>query len=268
MAKSNNLFRIILLSLTLTICLNCSQHLSQEINPAAEGFLIDKSDSTAIAIADDVMEAMGGREAWDNTRYLHWNFFGSRKLLWDRKTGKVRIKSIRNKYEVLLDSETMTGTIEMDSGRKVPSDSVSFYLNKAKEILVNDSYWLIMPFKLKDSGVALKYVSKGVDSLSQYDMLSLTFESVGYTPDNKYHVYVHEDSKRIERWDFYTNASDSTYRFTTSWENYKNHNGVLLSGDRGGDYQLSEIAVPYSIPAGFMENLENKDWTFINKYLK
>ncbi|WP_133273578.1 hypothetical protein [Hymenobacter radiodurans] len=45
--------------------------------PAAEGFDQAGSDPKAIAIADKVMNAMGGYDAWRNTRYLAWSFFGA-----------------------------------------------------------------------------------------------------------------------------------------------------------------------------------------------
>ena len=44
-----------------------------------------------------------------------------------------------------------------------------------------------MPYKLKDSGVTLKY--KGQDTLETghpAEKLQLTFEEVGKTPENKY----------------------------------------------------------------------------------
>ena len=37
-------------------------------NPPAPGFDLAGSDPRAIAVADQVMERMGGREAWDRTR--------------------------------------------------------------------------------------------------------------------------------------------------------------------------------------------------------
>ena len=53
-------------------------------NPPAEGFNLEASDSIAIALADSVMQASGGRKAWDDTHYVSWNFFGFRTLLWDQ----------------------------------------------------------------------------------------------------------------------------------------------------------------------------------------
>ncbi|MCP4202801.1 MAG: hypothetical protein GY769_12815, partial [bacterium] len=61
-------------------------------NPAAEGFLAAESDAEAIAIADRVMERLGGRQAWDATRVVTWKFFGDRFHVWDRHTGDVRIE--------------------------------------------------------------------------------------------------------------------------------------------------------------------------------
>lgn len=36
-------------------------------------------------------------------------------------------------------------------------DSLSKYLQLGQEVWINDSYWLVMPFKLLDPGVTLKY---------------------------------------------------------------------------------------------------------------
>ncbi|QIL77490.1 hypothetical protein [Hymenobacter sp. HDW8] len=55
--------------------------------PAAEGFDQAGSDPKAIAIADKVMNAMGGYDAWRNTRYLAWSFFGGQYQIWDKYTG-------------------------------------------------------------------------------------------------------------------------------------------------------------------------------------
>ena len=51
-----------------------------ESNPPAEGFDAENSDAKAIAIADEVMEAMGGRAAYDSTRYLSWNFLEAESI--------------------------------------------------------------------------------------------------------------------------------------------------------------------------------------------
>ena len=71
-------------------------------NPAAIGFNENDSDEKAIRIADEVMEAMGGRKNWDMERYFKWNFFGARTLWWDKWKGDVRIQMHNEDSAVFL----------------------------------------------------------------------------------------------------------------------------------------------------------------------
>ena len=62
-------------------------------NPAADGFNAAGSDARAIALADRAMSMMGGREAWDNTRYITWRFFGARTHVWGQVDGYGAIRT-------------------------------------------------------------------------------------------------------------------------------------------------------------------------------
>ena len=127
-------------------------------------------------------------------------------------------------------------------------DSVATYVERGKSIWINDSYWLVMPYKLKDSGVTLKYVGEDTTQVGALaDVLELTFEEVGDTPDNKYLVYVDKDSRLVTQWDFFTNYQDEEPRFSTPWDNYQTYGGIKLSGGRGRS-QLSDIGVYTHIP--------------------
>ena len=222
-----------------------------EINPPAQGFNIEGSDQKAIDLADQVMEAMGGRKAYDNARYFSWNFFGSRKHVWDKETGDVYIKNLRDKYELHMNINDMTGQMIVGGMETVNLDTLGKYLEKGKSMWINDSYWLVMPFKLKDSGVTLKYLGDTETAEGKAaDKLSLTFEHVGKTPENKYHVYVDKKSKLITQWDFFNDAADPEPRFSTPWEGYKDYNGIKLSGGRGKN-ALSEIEVSEDLKSYF-----------------
>lgn len=214
-----------------------------EGNPPAAGFDVANSDASAVKIADEVMVAMGGRKAYDETRFLFWNFFGSRTLLWDKKVGKVRIESKKDDFTVMMDLNEMTGKVKLKGEELTHPDSLAKYLQKGKEIWINDSYWLVMPFKLKDSGVTLKYVGEEKNEEGQLqDILELVFKNVGVTPQNKYRVFVNRDSKLITQWAFYPNAEDTEPRFVTPWDGYEKFGNIMLSGGRG-KYQLTEIKV-------------------------
>lgn len=236
--KNQLLFLFLLLALVGMACQNQSSSTNaapQTLgNPPAEGFNEAASDAQAITIADSVMEAMGGRTNWDNTRHLAWNFFGARTLVWDKKTGNVRIEIPKDSMTILVNIHEDKGQVKKGDVVFEQPDSLKKYLERGKNIWINDSYWLVMPFKLKDSGVTLKYVGQDTTQLGeQADVLSLTFEKVGVTPQNKYLVYADKEDNLIKQWDFYANAMDTVPRFQIPWQEYQPHGKILLSGNRG-----------------------------------
>ncbi len=233
--------------LTILFLFSCA---STKLNyPAAKDFNNTDSDHRAIEIANETMQAMGGYQNWKNTRFISWNFFGSRTLQWDKKRGLVRIESKKDKYKVIVNINDGTGKVMLDDKIQTHPDTLTKYLDKAKSIWINDSYWLVMPFKLKDSGVTLKYVGSGKTTEgADAHILSLTFKTVGVTPENKYHVYIDKNLKLVTQWDFYTKATDEKARFTTPWIGYKKYGNILLSGNRGEGYDLTDIQVSQVIP--------------------
>jgi len=222
----------------------------QSANPAAPGFMEAESDERAIEIADEVMEAMGGRKAWEKTRCIEWNFFGSRELVWDKKSGLVRINYLNEDQQTVINIHNKEGEVRIDGELVTHPDSLSKYLERAYRAWINDSYWLVMPFKLKDSGVTLKYL--GEDATLNGDpayKLQLTFENVGVTPQNKYHIWVDKESHLVTQWAFFRESTLEEPNFTTPWADYTKYGEILLSGNRG-DRQLTGIAVHQKIPEG------------------
>ena len=227
-----------------------------EENPAADGFNWEDSSPQAIKIADDVMTAMGGRKNWDDTRYLSWNFFGARKLYWDKWTGDVRIKYLREDMEAIVNINSNTGRVMKNGEEVTNADSLLIYVNRAKSAWINDSYWLVMPFKLKDSGVTLRYFGEGeTEGGKAADIVQLTFEKIGLTPQNIYEVWIDTESKLVSQWAYYPDSSASEPRFVTPWDNYQEYGEILLSGNRG-DYEIGDISVFDEVPAEIFENHE------------
>lgn len=213
-------------------------------NPAAKGFNAAGSDPKAIAIADQVMDAMGGRKAWDKTRYITWSFFGRRTLLWDKKAGLCRIDIPADNSTYIIDVNKETGQIKHKGTVMTQADSIKKYAAIAKSIWINDSYWLVMPYKLKDSGVTLKYKGEmPAESGAACDVLELTFENVGRTPENRYLVFVDKNTHLVAHWQHFRKATDEKPGMTSPWNNYQKHGKILLSGDRGGNRQLTNIEV-------------------------
>ncbi len=244
------------LSIFLLIACNTTKQAIIKGNPAAEGFDTINSDAKAIAIADEVMAAMGGRQNYDKTRYIKFNFFGTRIHTWDKTTGDIRIDYIKENKSLLMNVHTMKGkTMEGDSLIGVDHPRMNVLAQKGKAHWINDTYWLVMPFKLKDSGVTLKYIGTektlaGADA----DVLAMTFKNIGVSPNNKYLVYVDKVSRLVTQWDFFTNATDEEPRFQAPWEGYAPHGLIKLSGGRG-KYNLTDIEVLETLPAGTLTEL-------------
>ncbi|WP_224999947.1 hypothetical protein [Cesiribacter sp. SM1] len=222
-------------------------------NPAAEGFDREGSDSLAIVWADAVMKAQGGREAWDNTRYIGWNFFGNRKLLWDKHTGRVRIEVPKENNTYLINVNDEQGRVQV-GGREITDEQErKEWIDKGRQIWVNDSYWLVMPYKLKDSGVTLTYAGK--DTLAggkEAEVLELRFKEVGYTPQNKYRVYIDPADSLVKAWAYYENAAMDTPNFMSPWQDYQQHGNILLSENRG-ERQITDINVSENVDETLFE---------------
>ncbi|MCJ8166889.1 hypothetical protein MKJ04_18740 [Pontibacter sp. E15-1] len=217
-------------------------------NPPMEGFNEAASDAKAIQLADSVMAAQGGRQSWDNTRYIAWNFFGNRKLLWDKATGDVRVEYLKEDAKTLVNINTGEGKVYRNGTELTQPDSVAKYLQRGKEAWVNDSYWLVMPYKLKDSGVTLKYLGEETTQAGQpADVLQLTFDKVGVTPENRYKVFVDKETKLVSQWAYFPSANDTVPAFVMPWQDYKMYDGIKLSGDRG-QAKITDIQVLKEVP--------------------
>lgn len=225
----------------LSLCLSLETIAQQ--NPAATSLNGANTDAKAIEIADKVMMAQGGKKNWDKTHFITWNFFGVRKLVWDKWSGNVRIDNLKDGSIALLNVNTMKGKILRNGSEIMQTDSVEKYLKQAKSAWINDSYWLVMPFKMKDSGVTLKYLGEekteaGIVSA----VLQMTFENVGDTPQNRYKVWVDKDKNLVTQWAYFAKADNEKPNFIMPWLNYQQQGKIMLSGDRG-QRKLTDIQV-------------------------
>jgi hypothetical protein len=263
----NMLFRHLLL-LAASFCLFACGNNSAEPdaaaitgNPPAEGFDLAGSDPQAIELADSVMAAMGGRANWDATRYIFWNFFGARTLLWDKTGKKARVESMRDSSIYLVDLETGESRVKMYGEEQTSADTLAKYGENGMSMWINDSYWLVMPYKLKDSGVTLKYVGQDTTQAgTMAEVLQLTFQEVGRTPNNKYLVYVDPATKLVNQWEYFANATDTEPRFSLPWTDYKPYGNILLSGSRG-ERKLTDIAVYDAVPESAFTSFDPVDLT-------
>jgi hypothetical protein len=186
----------------------------------------------ATTIAKEVEVAMGGLENYKNTHFIQWDF-GKRTLYWDKWTGNVRIESPDKNLVILVNINTLTGKVFENDTLITDEAETKKLLNQGKNMWINDSYWLVMPWKLQDPGVTLTYLK--TDALPNEkiaDVLQLTFNNVGVTPENKYLVYVDQQDHLIKQWAFYKNFNDTEPKFIRPWDNYQKAGNILLSFNR------------------------------------
>lgn len=209
------------------------------------------TDARALAVVERVEARLGGREAWERTRYLSWRFMGKRRHVWDKRTAALRLEE--DERVVLLDLDSGEGRV-FDRGVELldPTER-SRALEKARAAWVNDSYWMFMPYKLRDPGVRLAY--DGVEVLADgrvADVLELSFEAVGLTPHNRYRVFVGRDSDLVLAWSYFERASDPEPKFTLPWAGWTRFGDIWLATDHGKPSDW-EIRVPRELPDAVFE---------------
>jgi hypothetical protein len=209
-------------------------------------------------LADRVLDAMGGKKAWDDTRFLHFTFAG-RSHWWDRYTGRHRVEGKTKEgkaYVVLENINTKEGTAYVD-GQKQEGEEAAKLLEAGYGAWVNDTYWLLMPYKLRDPGVHL--ASDGEETIdgTTYDKLAVSFEQVGLTPGDRYWAYINRKTGLMDRWAFLLqDAKPGEAPSPWLWQGWQKYGGILLAPHRaqvGGDrtLELGEISVAPIADAAF-----------------
>lgn len=220
--------------------------------------LAEKRDPKAVELAQGVLEAMGGQQAWDATRFIRFNFFGFRLHHWDRHTGRHRFEGKTREgdtYLVLHNVNTREGTVRVN-GEEVSGEDKAEWLERAYGAWINDTYWLVMPYKLLDPGVNLAYDGSETIDDTTFDKLKLTFEGVGLTPGDTYWAYVNRDSGLMERWAYFLeNWEEGREPTHWQWLDWQRYGQVMLSSKRvnpdpenGRETMLSELAVFDHLP--------------------
>lgn len=207
-----------------------------------------QSDPEAVAIADQVMIAMGGKDNWGQTRHIKWIFLDRRLWYWDKWTGDVRCETVDGSMRIAMNIHNKEGSVFMHGEIQTHQDSLAKYLDRGYRMWVNDSYWLVMPFKLQDPGTTLKYMGRQDDNRGvSCDVLEMTFTEVGVTPDNKYLIYVDPARQLVVQWDYFRHYDDEEPRLSTPWIDYNTYGTILLS-DRRGERNMGPIAVYKELP--------------------
>jgi len=225
--------------------------------PAAVAESAAPADTQADALAGRVMEGLGGEEAWAATRYLVFEFAGRRSHWWDRYTGRHRVEGTTadgERFVVLHDvhDQGKAGRAWID-GQPVTGEGAAELIENAYAAWVNDTFWLISPYKLRDPGVHLAAAGRETVDGVTYDKLHLSFGNVGLTPGDQYWMFVDPETGLVARWEYVLESQEPppTAWEWKDWERYGA--GIMLSSRRvrtsdGRELTLGPIEVPESLP--------------------
>ena len=228
------------------------------------------SDAKAVEIARRVMQSMGGAEAWDATRFIRFDFATTRdgeivpirSHWWDKHTGRHRVEGTTREtgepWVVIQNLNSREG-MAWQNGVPVPHEELEEPLQRAWGAWVNDTYWLLMPYKMLDPGVTLKYHGEEQIEGTTYDRLHLSFESVGLTPGDQYWAWINRETGLMDRWEYRLQGRDETTAWT--WGPWKTYGSIKLAAERhtlDGERTLllDNLAVLDSMPDEIFESLE------------
>jgi hypothetical protein len=181
-------------------------------------FDVSKSEPKAVEIADQVLNAVGGQANWDKAKEILWTqgYIMDGKLqdvaghAWDRWNGRHRFTRYFGDggravamYE--LYGDVAFGYTETEKFGKVTQmkEDRDKAIAEARRRFNNDSYMLLLPFKLKDPGVKLAYSTElpeldatTADAPMKYDVIKISFdEGVGPAAGDTWYLSVDKASK-------------------------------------------------------------------------
>ncbi|HEX5032466.1 MAG TPA: hypothetical protein VFX78_13530 [Candidatus Eisenbacteria bacterium] len=205
--------------------------------PAAMG----KADAHAAQIAKELTDAMGGQSTWDNLPCFRFDFVAVRdgkevarfQHWWDKKNSRCRVEGPDDQGHhvvAIFNLGDRKGISFTDGVPDADAATVKGRIQNGYERWVNDTYWVMMPFKLRDPGANLKYdrQAKGPNG-EVWDVLALSFDSnVGLTPQDHYWLYVNQKTHLVDKWEMLLTGSKPPPS-SASWESWTQVGPVRLS---------------------------------------
>lgn len=211
------------------------------------------------AVATRAFDVMAG-PAWERARYIAFTFnverdgkiAASYPQRLDRFTGEYLVsgKDRENRsFVVIMNVNTRAGKAWLD-GAAVANSKELLELGYGR--FINDTYWLLMPLKLRDPGVKLESAGERNECDDSWDVVKLSFEQgVGLTPGDQYWVWVNRDTGLVDVWEMLLQGQ--TNQRKVIFKNYRRFGDLLLSTQReftegGTKIRLDDVTVRADVP--------------------
>lgn len=174
----------------------------------------------ADSLATQVLAGLN-KSAFDAIPYLRWEFFRpGQKYFWDKKANKAIIEWDNNKVIMQLDSQEAQSYSEGIKQEGAAHDELK---KKAWSNWCNDSFWMIAPFKLFDSGTQREIM----DLENGNKGIKVTYVSGGVTPGDAY-LWELDKNHRPVAWKMWTKIIPVKGMGAT-WAGWEKHGGAWFS---------------------------------------
>lgn len=232
-----------------------------QINPpAAESHM----DTAAARVHSRMVQAMGGADAWQKARYFEFDFVAVRQgreaarwsHRWDRWKGDYRMSGVRGRDTIVAlfnVNAPNAGDVRVN-GAAVTGARRDSLLTFGYARFINDSYWLIMPYKWRDAGVHVTHQGMQTDDKGRrWEVVKLTFDDVGLTPQNQYLAYINPETGLMERWYHFARAEAQPSIY--DWNKWQKFGPVLLATEKpaldgNSVIRFENVRVLTSVPVG------------------
>lgn len=197
------------------------------------------ADEGADRVARELIAALGGETAWEKARQLRFDFVVEREgkraaelhHVWDRYTGDYRLLGIDKSgapYAVYFNVNTRDGSAFVN-GRPVDGEEKKKLLETGYGRFINDTYWLLAPWKVFDPGVNREYAGEKTGPEGALcDVIRLSFEDVGLTPKDVYWLWVTREGRRMVQWQYVLGGAQEEPT-TALWKDWRTFGGIALS---------------------------------------
>ncbi|WP_066225624.1 hypothetical protein [Formosa haliotis] len=152
----------------------------------------DLPQGTPSKAADEVAQRMLDAidyEAYKNTNYIEWTFNKRHHFKWKKNENYCEVywKNIR----VDLQLNAPKSSVVTVGDNTVTGEAATEYIDKAVNYFNNDSFWLVAPYKVFDSGTTRSLIP--IEN-NAYGLL-VTYTSGGSTPGDSYMWLLQDDAK-------------------------------------------------------------------------
>ncbi|WAC02198.1 VWA domain-containing protein [Lacinutrix neustonica] len=153
-----------------------------------EALPVGTQGKEADALAVKMLNALD-YDAYKATDYIEWTFKKRHHYKWNKTKNTCEV--YWKNYKVLLDLNKQSESVAFQDDIKIESEKQQQTIQKAINYFNNDSFWLVAPYKVFDTGVERTLITLNDDEKA----LLITYTSGGSTPGDSYLWHLEETGR-------------------------------------------------------------------------